>query len=566
MISMDRHEFRVNLLLFFFIGLFLLLICRLFVLQVMRHAFYNKLSADQRLRVVELLPDRGDIFDRNGNLLATSVEKWSVYIRPRAIKNKSEVALLLIKADRQNERLIREKFASGRNFWLRRKAEKDFAEKIAAIDSPGIDITAEKKRIYPKGHLASQLIGFAGLDNKGLSGIELALEKHLLGRPGKYVFERDPVGREIFSAISRQVEAPADGMNVFLTIDEPIQYFAQKELKSAVEKSGALSGSIIVLEVKSGNILAIAGWPDFDPNEYSKYSSDLWKLSPVTNIYEPGSTFKVITACAGMEEGLVGPDTVIPCPEELKVGGITVRNSHALKMHRPFKDLKDVIAESLNTGTAYIGMKLGREKFYDHIKKFGFGSYTGIDFPGEQPGLLRRSDRWHESDMATISFGQTLAVTPLQLVCAIAAIGNGGIRMKPRMVKKIESLDGGIVRSEPEQVLGRAISPDTAKKANELMKGVAYMKTGTGHLTKMENFSVAVKTGTAQKPVPGGGYVKGKYIASIVGYAPSTDPKIAIIALFDEPKTSIWGAAIAAPVFKSVAEFSLRSLNVSPDL
>ncbi len=563
---MDKSGYRVNILLWFFIAIFFVLILRLFFLQVVKHSFYRELSSDQRLRAIELLPDRGDIFDRNGNLLATSVEKWSVYVRPRAIRNKKEVISLLIKSDPDNESLIREKFSSSINFWLRRKAEKAYIEKIRKIDSPGIDITPEKKRIYPKDRLASQLIGFAGLDNKGLSGIELALEKHLLGRPGKYVFEKDPAGKEIFSAISRQIVAPADGMDVYLTIDEPIQYFTQKKLKVAVEKSGAISGSIIVMDIKNGDVLAIAGWPDFDPNYYSKYPSDSWKLSPVTNIYEPGSTFKMITACAGMEEGLVNPETVIPCPAELKVGGIIVKNSHAIKMHRPFKDLKDVIAESLNTGTSYVGMKLGKEKFYKIIKRFGFGECTGINFPGEQSGLLRPPGNWHDSDVATISFGQTIAVTPIQLICAIAAIGNNGIRMRPRLVKKIESSDGAIIRSDPEQLLGQAVSSDTAKKANELMRGVAYMEHGTGHLAKIERFSVAVKTGTAQKPTPGKGYLEKRYIASIVGYAPSTRPKIAVIIVVEEPKTSIWGASIAAPVFSEVAEFSLRRLNASPDL
>ncbi len=563
---MDRNSARPNILLFMFIGAFILLVLRLFYIQVIRHSFYKDLSSDQRLRAVELLPDRGDIFDRKGNLLATSVKKWSVYVRPRAIANRKEILALLIKADGQNEKLIREKFASGGNFWLRRKAEKEFAEKIAKIGTAGIDITPEKKRIYPKGRLAAQLVGFAGLDNKGLSGMELALEKHLLGKPGRYVFERDPAGREIFSAVSRQINAAEDGMNVFLTIDEPIQYFVQRELESAVRDSGAIAGSVIVMDIKNGDVLAIAGWPDFDPNEYSKFPPSIWRLSPVTDIYEPGSTFKMITACAGMDEGLFVPESVIPSPEELKVGGITVKNSHPLKMDRPFKDLTDVIAESLNTGTAHVGIKLGRDKLYSYIKKFGFGSYTGVGFPGEQPGMLFAPSRWRESDLATISFGQTLAVTPLQLVSAISAIANGGVRMKPRLVRRIESPDGSIVRSEPEQQFGSVISKATARKANELMKAVAYKQRGTGHKARINGFSVAVKTGTAQKPVPGKGYVKGKYIASIVGYAPASDPRIAVLVVVDEPKESIWGATVAAPVFKNVAEFSLRSLNVAPDL
>ncbi|MFA5103757.1 MAG: penicillin-binding protein 2 [Candidatus Margulisiibacteriota bacterium] len=567
MISMDSHKFRANLLLFFFIGMFLLLIFKLFYLQIIKHSFYIQLSADQRLRAVELLPDRGDILDRNGNVLATSVDKWSIYVRPKAISNKDEVLSKLIKIDKKDEGLIRSKFSSNTNFWLRRKAEKDFAGKIAAIGSTGIDITSEKKRIYPKGRLAAQLIGFSGLDNKGLSGIEQEFDSYLLGKPGKYVFERDPSGREITSGTSKQVQKSTEGMNIYLTIDESIQYVAQRELEKYMKECKAINGSITVVDIKTGDILAVAGYPDFDPNEYSKYPMENWKLSPFTNIYEPGSTFKVIAASAGLEEGVVDLDSPIPVPDSIRIGGITVRNSHALKMFgKAYKTLRDVIAESLNTGTAYIGIKLGPERYYKYIKNFGFGEYSGIEFPGEQRGMLRRPADWSKSDSATYTFGQTIAVTPVQLVYAVAAIANEGVRIKPRLIRKIESIDEDIVRSVSPAQLGRAISVSTSKKVKELMKGVATMTHGTGHKAVMSRFSVAVKTGTAQKPAPGGGYMKDRFVASIVGFCPAKDPAIAILVVINEPKTSIWGATVAAPVFKNVGEFTLRYLNVAPDL
>ena len=565
---MDRHESRANLLLFIFIGLFLLLISKLFFLQIIKHSFYIELSADQRLRAVELLPDRGDILDRNGNVLATSVDKWSVYIRPKAISNKDEVISKLIKIDEKDAGLIRSKFSSNTNFWLIRKTEKDFAEKVAAIGSPGIDITTEKKRIYPKGRLASQLIGFSGLDNQGLSGIEQKLDSYLLGKPGKYVFERDPSGREIASAPSKQLQKPTEGMNVYLTIDESIQYVAQRELEKYMKECHAINGSITVVDIMTGDILAVAGYPDFDPNEYSKYPMENWKLPPFTNIYEPGSTFKVIAASAGLEEGVVDLDSPIPTPQEIRVGSSVIKNSHPLKMYgKPFKTLRDVIAESLNTGTSQIGIRLGAERYCKYIKAFGFGQYSGIDFPGEQCGILRDAKYWSKVDELTHTFGQSISVTPVQLVYAIAAIANGGVRIKPRLVKKIESQDEEIIRSESPSNLNRVISAATAEKVKELMKGVVTMQHGTGHLTRIDRFSVAAKTGTAQKVAPGSRtYMKDRFVASVAGFVPADKPRIAMLVIMNEPQTSNWGAVVAAPAFKNVGEFTLRYLNVAPDL
>lgn len=550
-----------------FIILFVVVAARLFYLQIVRHSFFLDLSSDQRVRIVELLPDRGDILDRNGNVLATSVDKFSIYVRPRAIENKDEVLRKLISIDKGNEPLIRAKFSSRTNFWLRRKAEKSFADKIASLECLGIDITKEKKRIYPKDRLASQLLGFSGLDNQGLSGIEQALDSYLLGKPGKYVFERDNIGREIASGNSKELQKPSEGMNVYLTIDESIQYVAQRELEKYIKECRAINGSIIVVDVKTGDILAVAGYPDFNPNEYSKYPMDRWKLSPFTNIYEPGSTFKIIAASAGLEEGVVDLDSPIPVPDSIRIGGIVVKNSHPIKMYgKPSKNLRDIIAESLNTGTTYIGVKLGAERYYKHIKSFGFGEYSGLDFPGEQKGILREPRDWFKSDIATYTFGQSIAVTPVQLVYAIAAVANGGVRVKPRLIKKIESQDEDIVRSGSSSYLNRVISAATAEKVKELMKGVANMPHGTGHNAVMKQFSVALKTGTAQKPVPGGGYMKDGFVASIIGFAPAERPRIAMLVIMNEPKTSIWGATVAAPVFKNVGEFTLRYLNVAPDL
>ena len=560
-----RETDRTRMLLYVLLACFAAVALRLAYLQILSHDFFRDMSSDQTTRVVELFPDRGDIFDRNGNLLATSLQRWSVYVRPRAIKNKRAVIDSLILISRSDEKLIREKFIRGSNFWLKRKADRSLAQKVLSLECTGIDVIPEKKRIYPKGRLAAQLIGFAGMDNQGLSGIELGFNDYLTGVPGKYVFERDLRGREIATAKAKEIQAPSEGMNVYLTIDESIQYIAQKELNETARATGARAGTITVVDIRNGDILAIAGYPDFDPNFYSKALPYSWKLGAVTDQYEPGSTFKVITASAGIAEGLFGPDSIIPVPDSLKFGGITVHNSHAVVRDKPFKNLKDVIAESLNTGTAYIGIKLGAGRFYRHIKDFGFGSRTGIEFPGEARGMVQEPHNWYKSDVATYTYGQSLSVTPLQLVMAYAAIANNGMRMVPRIVDRIESPDRDIVRAESPRQAGRALAESVIGKVKEVMKAAVYQKHGSGHRAKMLQFTVAGKTGTAQKPLRGG-YSPNKYISSFAGFAPASKPRIAMMITLDEPKSSIWGETTAAPVFSRVGEFALRYLNVPPDM
>lgn len=560
---------RIKIFRTLFLFFFLLIVIRLFYLQIIKHKYFYELSCEQRIRVEDILPKRGNIYDRNGNLLATSLQRWSIYVRPKSIENdkKKQIEDFLIKNFPTNSELIKKKFVLNQGFWLVRKADKNVVSLINSLECNAIDVILEPKRVYPKNELACQLIGFVGVDNKGLSGIELTFEEDLFGKVGKQIVERDPFGRQIYSSNAKILIPPSDGKNIYLTIDEAIQYVAQKELKKAVIDSKAISGMIIVMDVKNGDILAISSYPDFNPNDFLKTDPKFWKLSPVTDIYEPGSTFKVITAAAGIEEKIVDIDSVIPCPNEIKIGGIIVRNSHPVRMYgKAFKTLRDVIAESINTGTSYISIKLGKNKFYDYIKKFGFGEITGIDFIGEQSGILFSPQRWHESDVATISFGQTIAVTPIQLICAVTAIANDGVRIKPRLIKKVESEDEMIIRYYPEKVLGRAISKETAEKVKILMKDAVYTDHATGKKAKIPFFLVAAKTGTAQKVVPKIGYVAGKYIASIVGFTPASNPKIAILVIVNEPKTTIWGATVAAPVFKNVGEFALRALSVAPDM
>ncbi len=551
----------------FVLAAFTAVLVKLILIQVLDHKFYAELSMDQRTSQVKLASDKGDIFDRNGILLATSRDTFSVFVRPRAMEDRDRVQKELVRYFPERKALIDEKFAKRSSFWLIRKTEKNRAEQAKSINSTEIDIFKEKKRIYPKGSFASQLIGTVGLDNDGLSGIEYGMDKYLRGVEGQYIFEKDVRGKLIATGTTKEIQRPTDGMDIYLTIDEPIQYVAERELKKAIDRYHPDTASIAVMDVRTGELLAVASWPDFDPNNPSASPVKNWKLRPITDMYEPGSTFKVITAAAGIQEGLFEPDSRVPCPARMEVGGRIISNSHAVKAKNP--TLRDVIAESLNTGTTYVSLKVGKEKFYSQIKSFGFGERTGSGFPGEARGLVPVPKNWHKSAEAMISFGQTLAVTPLQMLAAVSSIANSGILLRPHVVARIESSDKTTVRGTSPEEIRRVVSDRTAEKVNDLMRGVVLMEHGTGHKAKLAQYSSAVKTGTAQKPMPGGGYIpmsSSNFVASVIGFVPSTKPRIAIIVLLDHPKGSIWGATVAAPVFKEVGEFTLRYLETPPDL
>jgi len=562
---MQINARRLSVLVGFLCVMFFVIILRLFYLQIIQHEFFEEKSSDQRTRIITVAADRGDIFDRNKNLFATSIDVFSVYIVPVEIiekeKTASALSKLLLCDYTQTLQLMNRKKSF---LWLKRKISKELANKVGDLELAGVGLLKEKKRIYPKGHLASQIIGFAGLDNQGLSGVELGYDDILKGKEGRIVIESDPTGREIVTTKPREISPSTLGMNITLTIDESIQYISEKELSESVKKHGALDGSIIVMNAKTGEILAAAGYPDFDPNDYKKYSPKSWKLAPITDVYEPGSTFKVITAAAGLDAGLYQPDTVINCPESYKVGAATIKNSHHISPDPKIKTLCDVIGESINTGVLQIALKLGPDRFYNYIKKFGFGEYTDIGFPGEAAGILREPKYWYKPDIAMITFGQTLAITPLQLVDAYCAIANNGIRIKPILIKKVESTDGNYIKTFTTSEKCRVLAADTIPKIKEVMSTVVNKKNGTGKRARMPYWTACGKTGTAQKPQPGGGYYKDRYVSSFIGFAPIEDPQIVILVIINEPKDTIWGETTSAPVFSNVGRFALQRMNVGP--
>lgn len=551
---MDKKRFYPAV--FGFIAIGLVFIFALVYIQIFKYDFYREKAENQQRRYIKIAPDRGDIFSRDGAILATSLNTYSIYVDPRKFTDYQKLSLLL--GEKVDPISDKKYFA-----WIKRKITHPLAQKIEEAKIPGLQVIMEKKRVYPNGNLASQVLGFVGVDNKGLAGIELALDHDLRAKEGWIKTYADPVGYEFLRAKSEKIDVEEEGLNVVLTIDQRIQYAAERELEAAVKKFGAISGTAIIMDVETGDILALASKPDFDPNNYSKFSGSLWN-SRACSVYEPGSTFKVITVAAALDEGVVNLDTKLKKLETITVGGKVISNAHAINWPGDSTSLSFMLEQSVNTGAVQVAQKLGKEKFYKAIRGFGFGDKTGFGLDGESRGILQQPQYWYAPDIAMMSFGQSIAVTPVQLVAAFASFANGGEIIKPHLIKRIESRDGSYIRSFPARSGGRAVSRDTAEKVMRLMENVVVL--GTGKPSAIKNFNVAGKTGTAQKTVPGGvGYMKGHYVGSFVGIAPAKNPKLCSLVIIDDPKGTIWGATTAGPVFKRIITEALRYLNVRPD-
>ena len=549
---------RLWLLALLFLIVTLILLIRLFDLQIIHYRFYKERAQEQRRRVISLAADRGDITDRRGHLLASSLDSYSLYVNPREFTSNEVLSKLLGEPTGPFDR--RKLFA-----WVKRKVGEDLYKKIKAAEIPGIYFLTEKRRVYPKGHLASQILGFVGLDNEGLSGVELAYERSLMGKEGKIITESDPLGYELLAVRDKSIEDASPGMVLTLTLDETIQYIAEREIQKAVRAYSAQAGCVIVMEVKTGEILALAGKPDFDPNEYTQFDPKSWKTRAL-DVYEPGSTFKVITTASALEEGVIDLETRLKPLGSIKIADKTIENSHPIKLEgRSYISVSQVLEQSINTGAVQIALKLGPERFYRNIKKFGFGEPTRVGLWGESRGLLYPYEKWNKPDIGMISFGQTIAVTPLQLISAIGSIANQGKRVRPILVKKIESVDGSFIKTFTPEEAGRALSEKTAQKMVQLMENVVLY--GSGRKARLSNYRTAGKTGTAQKSIPGRrGYLKDRYIASFIGFAPLRDPRLVTLVIVDDPRGVIWGETVAGPTFKVIMEESLRYLNVPPDI
>lgn len=553
---------RIYLVSAVFLAFFALVFARAFELQVLKGAELKEMAASQHERTLTVQSRRGDIYDRRGRALAVSLEVDSVYAQPSRVDSPAEAARTLAGALGVKRHEVERALATSRNFvWLKRQVDlgPDEREKIKAI--PGVDTVKESRRYYPNRTLASNIIGFTGVDSDGLEGLELHYDNVLRGATRKIAGQRDAAGnRLLFEDVDKKV--PLEGMQVELTVDKTVQYIAEKALERKVGETGAKGGVAVVMDPFTGEVLASAVRPTFDPNDYKRYSPSDWRNRSVTDVYEPGSIFKLFMISAALEEDVVEPGEIIYC--ENGRYRVADRVFHDTKRHG-WLTVPQIIKYSSNIGSAKIGERVGPERLYRYLRSFGFGEKTGVDLPGESRGMLRHYSRWSAVTVDTVSFGQGVSATAMQLVTALSSIANGGYLMKPFVVKSVKDPDGGVISESHPVVVRRVISQATARRMTEVLTGVTR-EGGTGTQAAIPGFEVAGKTATAQKPdLKGGGYKDDAYVSSFFGYVPARNPRLAILVSIDEPAGDDYhGGQVAGPVFREIASQTLAYMGLYP--
>jgi cell division protein FtsI (penicillin-binding protein 3) len=540
--------------------LFGLMGARLFMLQVVESDEFQQIAAEQRTTKIEFPARRGAVLDRDAETMSISVDLQVVYSDPTLIDDPRAVAARLGPVlKRKPESLVESltgTFAGDQFEYVARQVNPRVAKKVAAMELPGIFFEAEPKRFYPNGRMASHLLGFVNVDGTVMEGVEAQYNNVLAGEPGAVRFEKDTSGNQLPQADS-SFEQPEPGRSILLTIDKDIQYFTELALADAVRQYKAASGTAILMRPKTGEILALANVPDFDPNAYNEFSNDERRNRALADVYEPGSIFKAITLAGALSEGAVSPETTFAVPDQLQVADRVIHDSspHATEK----MDVRQIITESSNVGTVMIGQKLGAEGLDEYVHRFGFGSKTGLDFPGESPGIVRPLEDWSGSSIGNIPIGQGVAVTPLQMVSAYATIANHGVWVEPRL---LAGTIGGDARVDPAAPSSkrRVLKGRVARTVTGILSDV--VSKGTGMHAQIPGYEVAGKTGTAQKVLEEGGYGD-DYFASFAGYAPAKRPEVAAIVILDSP-TPIYGGLTAAPTFTIIMERALRELAVRP--
>ncbi|MBI2252720.1 MAG: serine hydrolase [Armatimonadetes bacterium] len=556
---------RIIFLFYFCVILFLLLFFRLMEIQAVHAYKFKILALKQHLGTIELPAIRGNIFDCHGEPLAKSLELPSIAVNPKEIKDTLKAAKILSLILSENEKNILNKITSQTTFvFIKRKVDYNLAKQIERLNLEGVFLIKEStgKRFYPKGNLASHLIGCTGIDDQGLDGIEGYYDQSLRGTQGKVETEIDNLGIAIPGSFLK-ISPSLAGNNLVLTIDEEIQYLAERELKSAISLYHAKRGNVIVMDINNGEILALANYPNFYNENYFFTPKENLRNSAISDAFEPGSIFKVFLASAALDSGKVSLDDFFYCGNSINVGGWNIHNANdGLTSAAGKENLANIITYSFNVGTTSVALKIGKETFYKYIKAFGFGDHTGIDLPGETTGSIIPLEEWALSNLATCSFGQGIAVTPVQLIAAISAIANGGKLYRPHIVKAIISPNGETVKEFKPQLIRQVISFKTSLEMAEILKQV--VEKGTGKKAQIPGYLVAGKTGTAQK-CDRGVYVN-NYIASFLGFFPVDEPRFAILVKIEEPQGIIWGGYVAAPVFKSIAQELLWHYGIPPSL
>ena len=510
----------------------------------------------QLLSALELAPERGRIVDRSGADLALTVGVASVYAVPSEIADPDATARQLAALLDLDAARLRERLSQRRPFvFVKRWVEEEDAERIRALELPGVGTVTEPRRAYPHGALAANLVGFANIDGQGVRGIEQMENEWLLGRPQRLAVERDARGRLLLGP-GLDPHATAGG-DVALTLDLHLQAAAEAALAEGVKEARAKGGFVVAIEPRTGDVLALAESPSFDPNRFRTVPFPDTRARAFTDAIEPGSTFKTFVIAAALEAGVVRSDEVFDLRGGLRVPGKTIRDLHP----KPMLDVAGILRVSSNVGAVMIGQRVGARRHYDTLRRFGFGARTGSGFPDESSGLLRDVARWRPVDAATAAYGQGISVTPVQLAAAVAALGNGGVWMPPRLVRARRAPDG------PWQALPlgegrRAVSEATAATVVDMMTGVVHVEGGTGRRARLRGVAVAGKTGTAQKLEPSGRYSHDRYVGWFVGLAPAHDPRVAIAVAIDEPRGVHTGGVVAAPVFARVAAAYLTAQGI----
>lgn len=540
---------------------FVIVLFRLVSLQVLQAAELTAKADRQHQKTVSLEGARGTIVDRHGKVLAMNMEVPSVFGIPTALDSPAKTARSLSPVLHVRTDELERKLRQDRSFvWLARKLDPEQGHRLERMPMEGIGLVMEGRRFYPKGSLLAHVLGFAGMDGEGLEGIERRYESQLHGEKRVVVLQRDAMGRTVFPK-GQAEQVPAGGHSLVVTIDEVIQYIAEKEVEEAVTKARAKSGTVIVLDPQSGAVLALAISPRFDPNAVASLTADRWRNRALTDTYEPGSTMKALVAAAALEEKVMKPSTMLYGENGRMTIANTVIHDHEKLGWMTFAQ---VIQKSSNIGAAKTGMALGDQRLYRYLQAFGFGQKTEIDLPGEVGGLVKHPKEWGRRSLASISMGQEIGVTPIQMVSAVAALANGGVLMKPYVVSEVRDAQGKTLRQILPQVKRRVVSPETARTVTSILEGV--VTDGTGTKAAIPGFRVAGKTGTAQKIDPRtGAYSSTLFVGSFVGFVPADNPRLAMIVVIDEPQGENWGGTVAAPVFRRVGEQVLNYLGVSSD-
>jgi cell division protein FtsI (penicillin-binding protein 3) len=529
------------------------------LLQVYQGSWLSRKASDQVEDSLKALGKRGTIFDRRGREMAVSIDVTSIAIRPRQVKDTEGTVKELARVLKKKPQELKQRLTADKRFvWIKRQATPKETEAVQQLRLPGIEFVAESNRFYPNRTLAAHVLGFTGLDGKGLEGIEYSYDKDLRGSDTSVKVLKDALGNGFQSQQPSGEEGA--GKNIVLTLDQSIQFITEAALTEAVDSTRARSGMALVMEPRTGAILALALAPTFNPNAYEDYKKPQWRNRSITDPFEPGSTLKIFVAAAALEFTHLSPTTTFNCENgAYRIGKYTVHDIHRYGV----LTLQDIIRFSSNIGAAKIGERVGPEKLYQALRLFGFGQKTGIDSAAETPGLLMPPKRWADIDTAAISFGHGVSVSAVQLISAVSAIANDGILVKPRLVQAITDRQGQILRQFPPEDVRRVVSPQTARTLKDIMQTV-MLPGGTGVNASLDGYTACGKTGTARKVDESGQYSSERHVASFIGFAPAENPQVAVLVVIDEPKGQIYGGAIAAPVFRKIAQTTLNYLNIPP--